>query len=544
MIVCRMKLHKIVPEINCWCRLLDSLPLPTSSEIAMKHSLLFLLLLSLLSACSSKPTTAIPQEKYNVLFISIDDLNDWTGCLGGHPQAKTPYIDKLARQGTLFTRAYCPATACLPSRAATMTGVAPYTSGCYENQNNQQWQYILKPMADTLPGHMRANGYYAAGAGKIFHHYQNDPDSWDDYYPSKRLQFPRIHHPKKQDLTEFTGKEGVPKWWYSEFKWGPLNMNEKNTGDNHSVQFVIDQLNQQKKGDKPFFLTCGIYRPHVPWFAPKKYFDMFPIDKIQLPPNNPNDFDDIPGGKAKRAPGTKYHEVVGRYSDHRAAVQAYLASIAYMDALVGRLMRALEKSGHADNTIVVFWSDHGWHMGEKDLYRKFTLWEESCRVPLILRLPKKLQDKYPQGVNCGRVVNLIDIFPTLNELCGLPQPRQKFDGNSLLPLLIEPTTPWDQVSISQYSRDNYSLRTEQYRYIRYTDGKEELYDHDNDPYEWNNLAELPAYAKIKAQLAARLPRESRPYQKTPLFDWKSYHREVIIKAEKEKAFDRVKPEWD
>ena len=494
-----------------------------------------------LTGYSTNSVEAIPKEKYNVLFISVDDLNDWIGSLGGHPQTRTPNIDQLSKQGTLFTKAYCPATACLPSRAAIMTGVAPYNSGCYENEPDQQWQPILKPIADTLPGHFRKNGYYTAGAGKIFHHFQNDPDSWDDYYPSKRLQFPQIHHPAKADLTEFAGKEGVPKFWYSEFKWGPLNMTEKNTGDNHSVQFVLDQLNQQPK-DKPFFLTCGIYRPHVPWFAPKKYFDMFPLKDIQLPPRNPNDFDDIPGGDKKKL--GPYWKVLEKQGQHKQAVQAYLASVAYMDALIGRLMRGLEKSGHAENTIVVFWSDHGWHLGEKSRYRKFTLWEESCRVPFIIKLPKKLKNKYPQGLNSGRVVGLIDIYPTLVELCGLPKPRQKFDGNSVLPLIQNPNMKWDKVAISQYARNNYSLRSEKYRYISYKDGTEELYDHSNDPYEWNNLAQLAAYSKIKESLKSKLPKESKPYVKTPLFDWPKYKREVLDKAQENNLYDRVIPQWD
>ncbi len=503
--------------------------------------LFFLGLLLLICACTTQSETQIPKEKYNVLFISIDDLNDWVGCLGGHPQTRTPHIDQLAKQGTLFTRAYCPATACLPSRASIMTGVAPYNSGCYENKADQQWQYILKPIADTLPGHFRKNGYFTAGAGKIFHHFQNDPESWDDYYPSKRIQFPNIHHPAKEDLTEFAGKEDVPKFWYDEFKWGPLNMTEKNTGDNHSVQFVLDQMKKQS-GDKPFFLTCGIYRPHVPWFAPKKYFDMFPLKDIQLPPRNPHDLDDVPGYEKKKLGA--YWKVLEKYGQHKQAVQAYLASIAYMDALIGRLMRGLEKSGHAENTIVVFWSDHGWHLGEKSRYRKFTLWEESCRVPFIIKLPEKLKKQYPQGLNSGRVVGLIDIFPTLVELCGLPHPRQKFDGNSLVPLINDPEKEWDHVAISQYSRNNYSLRTEKYRYISHSDGREELYDHDNDPYEWNNLADLPAYKSIKAQLKNRLPKTSVPYVKTAPFDWPTYQKDVLQKAKKEKVYDRVKAEWD
>ncbi len=357
------------------------------------------------------------------------------------------------------------------------------------------------------------------------------------------MEFPRILEPVKEDLTEFAGKEGVPKHWYGEIKWGPLRVeDDKNTGDNYAAQYVIDQLNKIDK-NQPFFLNCGIYRPHVPWFAPKKYFDMFPIESIQLPPRKPNDFDDIPGGY-KRAENRIYWEVIGKRNLHREAVQAYLACVAHTDAIVGRLMRALEKSGHAENTIVVLWSDHGWHLGEKDSYRKFTLWEESCRIPFIIKLPEKLKNKFPQGINSGRVVSLIDIFPTLVELCNLPQPRQSFDGKSLLPLIENPLKEWNNHAISQYGKDNYSLRTEKFRYIRYKDGAEELYDHDNDPYEWNNLASLPTYQGIKKDLQNKLPKTSKEYVKTPPFSWPVYKKEVYDKAYEENIFDTVKPEWD
>ena len=481
--------------------------------------------------------SAEKKQQYNVLFISIDDLNDWLGCMGGHPQAKTPNIDRLAKSGTLFSKAYCQAPACLPSRASAMTGIAPWTSGCYENQHNQQWQHILKPIADTIPGYFRKNGYFTAGSGKVFHHFQNDPDSWDDYYPSKRIQFPLIHNPKKKDLTIFKGKTGVPDYWYGEFKWGPLDMDERLTGDNHAVQYVIDQMNAHKS-DKPFFLSCGIYRPHVPWFAPKKYFDMFPLEDIKLPPRLATDFDDIP---LKAKVGT-YYKVLTKYKQHKQAVQAYLACVAYMDALIGRLMRGLEKSGHADNTIVVFWSDHGWHLGEKSRYRKFTLWEESCKVPLIIKLPKGFNSKL--GQVCERVVSLLDIFPTLVNLCNLPNPKQKLDGQSLVPLLVDPSQKWDSVAITVNRRNNYSLRTEKYRYIRYQNGGEELYDHDKDPQEWTNLAKLEEYQEIKKALANRLPKTSKPYQVTPVFDWPKYRKEVLQKAKQDKIYERVKPMWD
>ena len=453
-------------------------------------------------------------KRPNVLFIVIDDLNDWTGCLGGHPQAKTPNIDRLARRGTLFTRAYCSAPACLPSRAAALTGVAPYRSGCYVNSPTQTWQDILLPTAAPLPAHFRANGYETAGAGKIFHHYQNHPDSWDDFWPSKNLQFPPTHVPAKEYQPAFDRKPR-PKNWYMAFNWGPLGKDVEETGDWMSMKFVSQKLRAKRDPSthsassgiasgsgqaKPFFLACGIYRPHVPWFVPRKFFEMFPLDKIQLPPRKADDYSDIPKSAPRRGPCV-YYKVLDANGYHRQAVQAYLASIAYVDDLVGRLLKNLDDSGHADDTIVVLWSDHGWHLGEKLTYRKFTLWEEACRVPMIVALPKRMQRDYRQGVRCSRTVNLLDLYPTLVELCGVPKPRQRLDGHSLVPLLKNPAADWKHGSITSHGFKNDSLRTERWRLTRYADGSEELYDHDKDPYEWTNHAGEHAYGEIVAAFA-------------------------------------------
>ena len=477
-----------------------------------------------------------PGKKPNVLFIVIDDLNDWVGCLKGHPQAKTPNIDRLARSGTLFTRAYCAAPACLPSRAATMTGVAPYRSGCYANSPTQTWQDILLPKAVPLPAHLRAGGYETAGAGKIYHHYQNHPASWDDFWPSKNLQFPPTHVPEKEYQPAFD-KKPRPKNWYMEFNWGPLDKPVEETGDWMSMKFVSQKL--QEKRDKPFFLACGIYRPHVPWFVPRKYFEMFPLDKIQLPPKKTDDYSDIPKGAPRSGPCV-YYKVLDANGYHKQAVQAYLASIAYVDDLVGRLLKNLEASGHADNTIVVFSSDHGWHFGEKLTYRKFTLWEEACRVPLIVSLPKSMRGAWRRGASCSAAVNLLDLYPTLVELCGVGPPRQRLDGRSLAPLLKNPAAPWEHGSITSHGFKNDSLRTERWRYTRYANGGEELYDHDADPYEWTNLADKPAYAEVLAALRKCLPRDHTPTVKTKPFDYGAYSKKYHKEFREKKLIERIK----
>ena len=475
-------------------------------------------------------------SKPNVLFIVVDDLNDWVGCLKGHPQARTPNIDKLAKRGTLFTRAYCAAPACLPSRAATMTGVAPYRSGCYANSPTQTWQDILLPKADPLPAHLRASGYETGGAGKIYHHYQNHPGSWDDFWPSKNLQFPPTHVPKKEYQPAFDRKPRS-KNWYMEFNWGPLDKKVERTGDWMSMKFVSQKL--QEKRDKPFFLACGIYRPHVPWFVPRKYFEMFPLDKIQLPPKKLDDYSDIPKGAPRRG-ACVYYKVLEANGYHKQAVQAYLASIAYTDDLVGRLLKNLEASGHGDDTIVVLSSDHGWHLGEKLTYRKFTLWEEACRVPLIISLPKSMQGDQRRGVSCSRTVNLLDLYPTLVELCGVKAPRQRLDGNSLTPLLKNPAAPWAHGSVTSHGFKNDSLRTERWRYIRYANGAEELYDHDADPQEWTNLAGDAAYKDVLAALRKRLPQNHTPMVKTKPFDYGAYSRKYNKEFREKKLINRIK----
>ena len=476
------------------------------------------------------------RKKPNVLFIVVDDLNDWVGCLKGHPQARTPNIDRLAQRGTLFTRAYCAAPACLPSRAATMTGVAPYRSGCYANSPTQTWQEILLPKAVPLPAHLRANGYEAAGAGKIYHHYQNHPASWDDFWPSKNLQFPPTHVPKKEYQPAFD-KKPRSKNWYMEFNWGPLDKPVKQTGDWMSMKFVSQKL--QEEHDKPFFLACGIYRPHVPWFVPRKFFEMFPLDKIKLPPVKADDYNDIPKGAPRRG-RCVYYNVLEANGYHKQAVQAYLASIAYTDDLVGRLLKNLDASGHADDTIVVLSSDHGWHLGEKLTYRKFTLWEEACRVPLIVSLPKSMRNGYRQGGNCSATVNLLDLYPTLIELCGVKTPRQNLDGHSLVPLLKDPAAKWEHASITSHGFKNDSLRTERWRFTRYANGAEELYDHDADPQEWTNLADKPACRDVLAALRKRLPRDPTPMVKTKPFDYGAYSRKHHREFREKKLINRIK----
>jgi arylsulfatase A-like enzyme len=434
------------------------------------------------------------RNKPNVLFMAIDDLNDWVGCLGGHPEVKTPNLDRLASQGVLFTNAHCSAPACNPSRASLMTGILPSTSGVYHNSNPWRQSYALKN-AVTIPQHFMAHGYSAVGGGKIYHGAFPDPPSWQSYFPSQQKNKPDDPMPPNRPIN------GIPNT--AHFDWGPVDVPDEEMGDRKVAAWAIKQL--QKKHDKPFFLACGFFRPHLPWYVPRKYFDMYPPDKVTLPNVNENDLDDVPpiGRKMARPQGD--HKKVIEHHQWRKAVQGYLASISFVDTCVGMVIDALDKSDCADNTIIILWSDHGWHLGEKLHWRKFSLWEEATHNVLMAVVPGVTK---PAG-RCPRPVSMLDIYPTLIELCGLA-PKNELQGISLVPLLKDPEAEWDRPALTTYGRNNHSLRSERYRYIRYSDDTEELYDHDKDELEWNNLAKDPKYTEIKKQLAKWLPRTNVP----------------------------------
>ncbi len=438
--------------------------------------------------------------KPNVLFIAIDDLNDWIGALGGHPQARTPHLDRLAKRATLFTRAYCQAPACNPSRASLMTGLLPSTSGVY--LNSQPWRAAL-PDAVTLPQHYVKHGYWAGRAGKIYHGRFPDPPSWNLSWPDPTRNRPFDPVPTERPVN------GIPK--AAHFDWGPLDVPDEKMGDHQVANWVIGQLGRQH--DKPFFLACGIYRPHLPWYVPRKYFDLFDPEKLTLPTVPEHDLDDIPAAGVKMAKPVGDHARVLKHKQWRKAVHGYLASSAFADTQVGRVLDALDQSGQADNTIIVLWTDHGWHLGEKKHWRKFALWEEASRTPLMFVVPKGLAKALLGGTRPGarveQPVGLIDLYPTLLELCGLPA-NPANEGRSLVPLLADEKTKWLRPALTTHGRNNHGLRTSRWRYIRYADGSEELYDHRADPHEWRNLADDPKLAGTKKRLAKWLPKTNAP----------------------------------
>ena len=449
----------------------------------------FLALSAIAPASGARPSTAARQQHEeeapappNVLFIVIDDLNDWVGCLGGHPQSLTPNIDRLASRGMLFTNAHAPAPACNPSRAAVMTGIAPHRSGLYDQSPNFR---DVAPDTVTLQQRFQSFGYETLGSGKVFHKPYPDPESWNAFYPSKTVQIPSDSGKRK--LVAILGPQFAAK--------------SKGTPENLSDGKVATWVNSNlaRPPEKPFFLACGIHRPHIPWIAPESSFEKFPLEGIVLPATEPDDLDDVPGAALEMSGGTDESTEEQR----RLAVQAYLACISFVDDQVGRVLDALDAGPCAANTIVVLWSDHGYHMGEKKNWGKFTLWEESTRVPLIIAAPGKSPGR------CNRPVSLQDIYPTLMELCGRP-PVDGIDGHSLVPLIEDPGAAWDRPALTTCGYKNHALRSERWRYIRYADGSEELYDHEADPNEWKNLAADPSFAAVKEELARWLPAEDAP----------------------------------
>jgi len=490
---------------------------------------------TLVSGCSSEQKTDL-LEHPNVLFISLDDMNDWVTPLAGHQQSITPSLDRFAETGVNFTRNYAPSPGCNPSRSAMLTGLHTYTSGMYSNY--QDWRNVpALQQVQTIGQHFRQDGYYTAGAGKIFHYSQVDTLGWDEYYPSITKPMPDDDFPDQRPAS-------MPpfKYMYDMFDWGPLTITDEETSDFESVEYIIGQL--QKNHDKPFFLAAGIYRPHLPWHVPQKYFDRFPLESLEKPRVLEDDNSDLgPVALELIARGGDYHKHVVEAGQWEKAVQGYLASISFADEMVGRLLQALDESPYAENTIVVIWSDHGWQLGEKKHWRKFALWENAIRTVMMIRVPdglQKMPDGSARGVATRNLTSLLDIYPTLADLCNLSE-RNDFDGVSLTSMLSNPLEEVPRPVISTYDYGSFSVRYENWHYIRYIDDSEELYDLDDDPEEWRNLAADENYAATKTQLAGFIPADPIDLPDASLIELMEHH--VPPFRSKEYFFSEERQEW-
>ncbi len=485
---------------------------------------------------SCSQTSDKGSSRPNVLFISIDDLNDWAQPLGGNNQAITPNLVSFGTQSVNFTNNYCTSPGCNPSRATMLTGLHTYTSGMYSNY--QDWRKVPRlTEVPTMGQYFKQNGYYTAGAGKIFHYGQVDTLGWDDYYPS-------IKNPMPPDIIPENAPVGMKpfKYMYNMFDWSGLDIPDEETGDFKSVDYISQLLN--KAHDKPFFLACGIYRPHLPWYVPKAYFDLFPIEEIQLPKLIEGDTADL-GPRAREiiTRGGNYHKHVVESNNWKNAVQGYLASTAYADAMVGNLLDALANSEYADNTIVVIWSDHGWQLGEKMHWRKFSLWENVIKTVLMIKVPEGLKS-LPNGSSNGQVTqnltSLLDVYPTLIELTGLPK-RTDLDGKSLVPILRSPEVSIDRPIVTTYDYGDYSIRYQNWHYIQYIDQSEELYDLNTDKEEWYNLISDNRYDSIKEALKGFIPQNAVALPEASLLPLMEHHVPPIIS--REYYFSEDRKEW-
>ena len=435
------------------------------------------------------------RDRPNVLIIAIDDLNDWVGCLEGHPQAQTPHMDRLAARGTLFTNAHCQSPLCNPSRTSLLTGRRPSTTGVY---GLAPWFRTVEDLSDivTLPQHFRQHGYKTLTAGKIYHGgYPPRPqrkDEFDVWGPPAGVGV----RPKKKLVTTPAGNHPL-------VDWGTFPHRDEDKGDWKVASWAVEQL--EAPPEEPFMMAVGFFLPHVPCYATQKWFDLYPNESLQLPPILRNDRADTPEFSwyihwMLPEPRLSWLEEANQL---KPLVRAYLASVSFVDSQVGRVLDALEASGKADNTIVVLWSDHGWHLGEKAISGKNSLWEESTRVPLIFAGPG-----IAEGAICTRPAELLDIYPTLIEMTGLSE-REGLEGHSLVPQLKDAKAERKWPAITTHNVNNHGVRSEHWRYIRYADGTEELYDLRNDPNEWTNLAGDPEYRDVIREHAAFLPSVNR-----------------------------------
>lgn len=452
------------------------------------------LAIGLLGSCGAEAPPARP----NILFIAIDDLNDWVGPLDGHPQVKTPHMDRLAARGTTFYNAHTQSPLCNPSRTSLLLGRRPTTTGIY---SLNPWFREIESLKDieSLPQFLERHGYATYSTGKIYHGRYGRSEEDNEFQvvgpPAGVLVRP------EEKLVQTPQNHGL-------MDWGTFPHKDEDKGDWRIASWAAEQLEGPLSGpqEQPFFLAAGFFLPHVPCYVTQQWYDMYPPDSVTLPTIRRDDREDTPRFSwylhwKLPEPRLKFVEEAGEW---RNLVSSYLASISFVDSQVGRLLDALENGGHADDTVVVLWSDHGWHLGEKLITGKNTLWDRSARVPLIFAGPG-----VSHGARVTSPAELLDIFPTLVDLAGLPAP-EGLEGHSLRPQLEDASAPREWPAITTHNAGNHGVRSEKWRYIRYADGTEELYDMENDPQEFDNLASDPQYAEVIADHKRFLPESEAP----------------------------------
>lgn len=450
----------------------------------------------------------------NVLFIAIDDLNNMIEPFKGASIAKTPNFKRLAERGVLFTDAHCQAPLCGPSRASIMTGLRPSTTGIYgmipDNKIGAD-NSITKDII-LLPEYFKKNGYHTMGIGKLFH--IHSPDSLFHESGGRVKGFGP--YPEERFVWDGYGSSDRENYGRTSTDWGAFPSHDTLMPDHHSVDWASERLSREYKD--PFFLGIGFLRVHVPLYVPQKWFDLYPLDSIITPPYQKDDLDDVPpvAHKINDLPMMPTTDWAIKSGEWKKIVQAYLACISFVDYELGRLIDALEKSKHADNTIIVLWSDHGYRLGEKSTFAKHALWNPATHVPLLFAGPG-----IPKGKIVDQPAELLSIYPTLLEACGLPS-YEKNEGVSLLPLIQGNNEKEDHIAITTFGMNNHAVKSDKYRYIRYEDGGEEFYDYASDPNEFNNQARNPKYKSEIDYLKRFIPTVNSNWDPNSLYTFQPY----------------------
>lgn len=470
-------------------------------------------LLSIFGCKNNSESTVVEEKKQpNVLFISVDDLNTMLGSYGG--PAKTPNIDKLAAMGVQFNDAHCQAPLCGPSRASIMTGLRPSTSGIYGMIDDNKIVSDNPATKDIvlLPEYFKQNGYHTMGIGKLFH--AHAPEGVFNESGGREKGFGPS--PKVRFVWDGYGTSDRKNYGRTSTDWGAFPESDALMPDHQSVNWAIKRL--KKKHEKPFFMGVGFLRPHVPLYVPQKWFDLYPLDSIKTLPYLKEDLNDVPpiAHKINDLPMMPSTEWAIEHGEWKNIIQAYLACISYVDYEIGRLLDALEDSEYADNTVIVFWSDHGYRLGEKSTFAKHALWNVATKVPLIFAGPN-----IPKGKVVNKPAELLSIYPTLLELCKLPS-YSKNEGKSLVGTMKKENTLDKTVAITTYGYNNHGIKSSRYHYIQYEDGGEEFYDLLNDPNEFHNLASLPAYNELLENFKKDLPKNNAKWDENSKYTFQPY----------------------
>jgi arylsulfatase A-like enzyme len=499
-------------------------------KINYRDNLIFLLLVFLV--CNNTIYAQTNINKPNVLFISVDDLNTWLGCLKNYSNTKTPNIDRLAAKGVLFSNAQCQAPLCGPSRASIMSGLRPSTTGIYGMIDDDKIRSENPFTKDIilLPEYFKNNGYYTMGIGKLFH--THAPDGVFDESGGRVKGFGPL--PKKPFVWDGIGTADKAQYGRTNTDWGAFPESDEQMPDHQSTDWAIARLNKQY--EKPFFLGVGFLRPHVPLYVPQKWFDMHPIDSIQVAPYLSDDLKDVPqvGLDINDLPMMPTTEWAIQTGEWKKIIQAYLACVTYVDYEIGRILDALENSKYANNTVIVLWSDHGYRLGEKGTFAKHGLWESATNAPLLFVAPN-----LPKGKIVHSPTEMLSIYPTLLELCGLPAYHRN-EAKSLVSIMQHKSEDKNAFALTTYGENNHSIKKGRYRFTQYEDGTQELYDYKIDPNEFTNLVGFPEYKKEIKRLINHLPKNNQKWDKHSSYTFQPYFVKQKARSLDEKDANVIK----